>query len=88
MDISRIPRAELLRQLWGNQIIAGFYANMPALAPKWVEPVDARQDFDYYCGRAIKTDLRKDLVHTGMYNRDAGAGVFERIVEDLRSKYP
>ena len=39
---------------------------------------------DYYMGRPIKTDLRGDRVSTGLYNRDAGPGAFERIVARMR----
>lgn len=88
VDISRIPKAVLLRLLWEKQTLAGFFLNMPQLAPRWEEPVDANKDFNYYLGRAIKTDLRKDVVNTAMYNRDAGKDAFENIVKELRLQYP
>jgi len=41
---------------------------------------------DYFNGRPIKTDLSKDTVDTWLYNRDAGKGKFEAIVEMLRKR--
>lgn len=41
-------------------------------------------DVDYYLGRAIKTDLRRNRVDPWLYDRDAGQGKFAWIVEELK----
>ena len=89
VNIARIPKPLLLRALWEKQIVAGFFANFPQLAPKYEDPQPGTNwDFDYHCGRAIKCDLKGDTVYTGSYNRDAGEGAFEAIVSKLRAEYP
>jgi hypothetical protein len=89
VDIARIPKVALLRALWEKQKIAGFYSHMPYAAPAWRDPEpDFDWDPDYYLGRAIKTRLRDDLVYPKSYNRDAGEGAFEAVVQQLRIIYP
>jgi hypothetical protein len=39
---------------------------------------------DYFCGRCIKSDLSGDTADTSLYNRDAGSGAFEKIVEEMQ----
>ena len=39
---------------------------------------------DYFCGRCIKSDLSNASVDPWLYNRDAGAGALERIVQKLK----
>jgi len=41
---------------------------------------------DYFCGKAIKTDLSEDKVDPYLYDRDAGAGAFARAVASVRSQ--
>ncbi len=43
--------------------------------------------FDYVAGRPIKVTFSGDeLLHSGLYDRDAGEGECLRIVEELRAK--
>ena len=39
---------------------------------------------DYYQGKAIKMDLRSDFQDGINYNRDAGAGAFQKIIAYMR----
>ena len=39
---------------------------------------------DYCRGRCIKTDLRGMLANPRLYDRDAGAGEFQKVVNNLR----
>jgi len=39
---------------------------------------------DYFNGRCIKCDQSGDEVDPWLYDRDAGAGVFQKIVDGLR----
>ena len=41
---------------------------------------------DYFCGRAIKTDLSKDSVDPYLYDRDAGQGTFQKVVDSILSE--
>lgn len=87
INISGLDKVELLQRLHRGQIIAGFFAGNPSLAPAF--DVDKAADavtsyIDYFCGRAIKTDLSKDSVDPRLYDRDAGAGKFAQIVKQMR----
>lgn len=86
INISGLDKVELLRRLHRDQIVAGFFAVNPFLTPVF----DADQAasavkgyIDYFCGRAIKTDLSVDTVNPRMYDRDAGAGKFAQIVKEM-----
>ena len=47
--------------------------------------LDASSSYiDYYHGLPIKSDLRGDYTDPRLYNRDAGPGAFENIVNELR----
>jgi hypothetical protein len=87
IDISGLDKVELLFNLWNNQpFIAPAYIGNPLM----FDDVNARKAvtryIDYFNGRPIKTDLSKDTVDTWLYNRDAGKGKFEAIVEMLRKR--
>lgn len=89
IDITGLDKVELLRRLHENQIVAGFFTMMGRPAP----PFDEKEAvkfiengyIDYFCGRAIKTDLSADFISPRMYDRDAGTGTFARIVADMRN---
>jgi hypothetical protein len=88
LDISGLNKVELLKRLWEKQIVAGFFKfsglPSPAFDKKEAESAVKKGYIDYFCGRAIKTDLSKNEVDTWLYNRDAGNNVFEEIVEVMR----
>jgi hypothetical protein len=88
INIKNLNKVELLEKLWENQIIAGFFTFNAVAAPQFdkKQAENAVTDhIDYFCGRAIKTDISKDEVVTYLYDRDAGQGKFESIVRAMRS---
>lgn len=87
INISGIDKVKLLKALWMNQSVASFFGNFKALAPAFDEELakEAVKDYiDYFNGRCIKTDLSKDLINPWAYDRDAGAGTFQRVVSELK----
>lgn len=44
--------------------------------------------FDYVEGRPIKCSIAGDVLNARLYDRDAGTGAAERIVELLRDRFP
>lgn len=87
IDISGIDKVKLLKGLWENQGVAAFFAMYNRSAPSFDEQ-GAREAvksyIDYFNGRCIKTDLSKDLVDPWAYDRDAGAGTFQKVVSGLK----
>jgi len=72
-------KVALLRELHKGQVVAGFF--LPA--PQFDEAEAKRavtSYIDYFQGRAIKTDLSKDMVCPRLYDRDAGQGAFMRAL--------
>lgn len=92
IDIRGINRDKLLYQLWLNQTTASFFSfsgNSPPLydADTAKKSADRFGYVDYACGRAIKaTIFGSDEVDPRMYDRDAGPGTFQRVVEQLRAE--
>lgn len=79
IDIKGIDKVVLLKNLWQNQVVAGFFTNIPHLAPKFNEAEAQKavlEYIDYFCGRAIQCNLSGDTANPKMYDRDAGAGGF------------
>jgi len=89
IDISGLDRVELLRHLWENSKVAGFFSMYGGPAPSFGSerrPEDAVSGYiDYYCGRVIKTDLRNDEIDPYLYDRDNGIGAFKRVVENMQN---
>jgi DNA polymerase elongation subunit (family B) len=89
VSIAGINKLVLLRILWHNQKMAGFFANMPMTAPAFDETkaiLDIEKGpIDYFCGRAIKCDLSGDTANPEGYDSDAGQGTFARCVALVRA---
>lgn len=86
-DISGLNKVELLFNLWSNQsFIAPAYTGNPLMFDDENAKKAVTRYIDYFNGRPIKTDLSKDIVDTWLYNRDAGKGKFEAVVEMLRKR--
>lgn len=88
VDISGLNKKELLLRLWEKANIASFFTTSgipaPAFDHKLAETaVDGY--IDYFCGRCIKSDLSGKYANPVWYNRDAGDGQFEKIVNSMRS---
>ena len=88
INISDIDIKVLFKKLWESTITASFYKYSNTLSASFSEPEKYDAYFDYHCGKPMKLDLR-DLssVSTRLYNRDAGDGVFEKIVKELRNNF-
>jgi len=88
INIKNLNKVELLERLWENQITASFFAFNAKVAPQFDKKQAEKavtDRIDYFCGRAIKTDISKDEADTYLYDRDAGQGKFESIVTAMRS---
>ena len=85
IDITGIDKVELLHNLWQNMKPAAFFGGMdgPAFDRELAKEA-VKKYIDYFCGRCIKSDLSKDSVDPWLYDRDAGAGSFERIVQKIK----
>ena len=89
VNISGLSKVELLERLWTRMKPAAFFTLYPSLVPSFHkdEAKKAVEGYiDYFCGRCIKSDLSGDTVNTSFYNRDAGDGVFEKVVEGMREE--
>lgn len=89
IDISGLDKVELLRQLWSGTKPAAIFTKMPGMVPIF-NNFDAKEAvkhyIDYFAGKCIKADLSGDRANTAMYDRDAGAGAFVKIVNKLRDE--
>jgi hypothetical protein len=87
INIAGIDKVELLRALWEGSSPARFFAMSGFPAPSFdnESAKEAVEKYiDYYDGRCIKSDISGDKVDPWLYNRDAGEGKFEKIVEKLK----
>ena len=88
VDITGINKITLLASLWSNSSPAGFFKNMPEMAPPFnlqAAQRDVERGFiDYFCGRLIKMDLSGDTVDVFLYERDNGQGSVQQIVNNLK----
>lgn len=88
INIKDLDKVELLKNLWENQVTAAFFTFSGKTAPKFEDELaeKAVNDYiDYFCGRAIKTNLSGDFVEPHLYDRDAGKGKFLEIVNSMRN---
>ena len=93
ISIKGLDKVMLLKALWENRLPAAFFNSVDAILSGTVAPSfdwkQARQAvesrIDYFCGRGIKCDLSGDDVDPWLYDRDAGKGAFQKIVESLRA---
>ena len=87
ISIKGLDKVELLKNLWENQVTAAFFTFSGKIPPKFEDELakKAVNDYiDYFCGRAIKTNLSGDMVDPYLYDRDAGKGNFLQIVNSMR----
>ena len=86
INIKDLPKGILLQMMIsGREIIApywGLHQNKGDSSNRYEESAK-RGYIDYIDGIAIKTDLSKDTISSYLYNRDAGYGKLERIVDNL-----
>ena len=90
--ITDIDRDQLLAALW-ERAKPALYFERSGIDPPGFSLEGARKELrldgyaDYVCGRAIKTDVyTNDIVNPWLYDRDAGDGAFQEVVNALRDK--
>ena len=87
IDIKGLDKVQLLMALWKN--------TQPEYKGWGVQSFDyngAKEAvlnyIDYYCGKPIKLDLSKDYIdNTFGYDRDAGDGKCQQIIQELKKNY-
>ena len=88
IDISGLDKVELLKKLWTNIKPASFFSFHPNVSvPSFNEDAAksaVKNYIDYFQGRAIKMDLSVDKISPGLYDRDAGIGTFQRVVDSMQ----
>ena len=86
VNIRGLDKVNLLRALWENQKPAAFFT-MTGRLPPLFDPNEAtkavKSYIDYFCGRAIKSDLSGDEVDPYGYDRDTNEGAFAKISRGL-----
>lgn len=74
VDISGLDKVDVLRALWKNQVPAAFFSLNGLPTPPFDEDLAQKsvlRSIDYFCGRAIKTNLSDNVVDFTFYDRDA-----------------
>jgi hypothetical protein len=86
IDITDIDKVKLLEALWHKQKPAAFFT-FNLVPPPSFDEKGAKQAvtkyIDYFCGRCIKTNLSGDTVDPFLFDRDAGEGAFQSMVDQL-----
>jgi hypothetical protein len=96
VDATGVDIYHLIASLWTHQKVAAFFQNAPHLAP----PIPTRAEvegalnqqrrkgyIDYINGRAIKCDFSDmSRLDASLYDRDAGKGTFQSVVNIIRPK--
>lgn len=89
VDIRGIDLHELVRELWNHTLPQGLgylQYGMP-LTDDDIEQVIYKKSIDYLKGRPIKILLdNTDKIDAWAYDRDAGFGMFQKVVDELRKK--
>ena len=91
IDITGIDKVELLRKLWTGSKPALFFNGFNALSNNLSPPtfdniaarVAVRKYIDYFQGCCIKLDISGVSVDPHSYDKDAGFGAFEKIVDSF-----
>lgn len=88
VDISGLDKVALLQKMWANMKPAAFFSMNSFVPVPSFDETQAKEAvknyIDYFCGRCIKTDLSKDEVDPWGYDRDAGSGALQKIVDSMR----
>lgn len=88
INIQGLDKPTLLKGLWENQKVAAFFRMRSIPAPKFSneKAVNACKSYiDYFEGRAIKADISGDVANSAGYDKDAGKGMFQFVVDGLRN---
>lgn len=88
IDISEIPKLELLKGLWENQ--SDNYEGPDQeteFNAGWGETIVEKAGYiDFFDGRPIKCDLSKRSVNPAKYNLWAGEGMFQSVVNSIKEQ--
>jgi hypothetical protein len=88
VDISEIPKLELLKGLWENQ--SDDYEgpdHEPQFDIGWGETIVEKAGYiDFFDGRPIKCDLSQRSVNPAHYNLWAGEGTFQSVVNSIKEQ--
>ena len=88
INIQGLNKVDLLRALWNEVMPASFFVSNPQKIPEFdsnVAETIVQHYIDYFCGRAIKCDISKNVANPTGYDRGTAPGTFQRIATDLRS---
>uniref|UniRef100_A0A6C0IDY5 Uncharacterized protein n=1 Tax=viral metagenome TaxID=1070528 RepID=A0A6C0IDY5_9ZZZZ len=78
LSIQNLSKVDLLYEMWKHQRAASFFGGGKGPDFDYEAAKDAVKGYvDYFCGRAIKTNLSEDTLS------DAGDGTLEKIVQNM-----
>lgn len=85
VSILGINKIKLLKALWRNAKPAFYFytVNSQAFDGGAKAQAAVKKYIDYYDGRCIKTDISADSALPALYDREYGAGAFQRVVNSL-----
>lgn len=86
LSIRDLDKPTLLRALWESSKVAAFYGGGtgPEYDMTTVQETLQNGSIDYYCGRAIKMDLRRDVVDPYLYDRSSPKRTAQSVIESVR----
>ena len=85
VNIKGLNKAQLLNMMATRTEIVSMYWGLQQ-GNSSPEEVAVQTHVDYYNGVKIGVDFNHDEVYSGVYNRDAGLNMMERIVAQLRKE--
>jgi len=90
IDVSDLDLSHLLVELWRNQKIPDYFAQLSFMAPyepdrEQIESLLKNGYVGYIAGKYINTNFSNPArIDTSSYNKEAGLGTFEKVVSKLR----
>jgi hypothetical protein len=89
-DIKGVDKADLLTRLWfAQKQISSFVqcdgktATMADVRQKATMQLDQGHRIDYFLGRKMGMELQGDTCSSYLYDRDAGVGTFQRVLDEM-----
>lgn len=90
IDVSDIPKARLLQELYANAATPGFWGAIERvpMTDQTAEELtqEDRQYFDYLHGRVLKVEINGRVLNSALYDRDNGNGSALRCVDTIRKE--
>lgn len=87
VNIAGISKAKVLKALYdkAHPLGLGFlhYVPGPMAIEEAEQLVESTLYFDYVHGRVVKVDISGDEFHPGLYDRDNGEGVAQRVIDGI-----